>query len=140
MMKFKATCQCHQCKLLVELPQSLRHYAPRACDCNYCQLRNISYLSDPTGFIEVFSGASLLIDRHGSEQAEFYNCSTCGDFLFVAITSNGQTIGAVNANILNNKEQLARSQRVSPKQLAADQKLARWRQVWMPLSFHSTNP
>lgn len=52
------------------LPNPLRHYQPRACDCEFCTALNVAYLSDARGKLEIFSSGSIQIIQQGSEQAQ----------------------------------------------------------------------
>ena len=45
------------------LPNSLRHYQPRACDCEFCTALNVAYLSDARGKLEVFKLFNKVLNR-----------------------------------------------------------------------------
>lgn len=96
-------------------------------------MRNVSYLSDPKGEIRVIAARPFHRDTHGSQQAGFYTCHHCNDLMFVAVQDGNQLIGAINANRLLDLAELPEAQVVSPKLLSAEEKLARWRQLWMPI-------
>ena len=132
-MEYQASCNCDRVKMSLTLPNPLRHYQPRACDCEFCTALNVAYLSDARGKLEVFSSGSIQVIQQGSEQALFAQCRHCADVLFVSYGFETGTKGAINANLLVDKHQLANVIAVSPKALSSTEKLERWLAVWMPL-------
>lgn len=71
--------------------------------------------------------------RQGSGQAEFLLCRECG--VLVAVIARGndsRVIGAVNRNAFDAPDEFVEETIVSPRLLAAEAKLTRWNQVWMP--------
>lgn len=132
-MKIYSSCSCGKSSLEVRLSRPLSSYTPRACDCDYCTARRVAYLSDPEGEVKVTQGKPFHIDTHGSEQAGFYTCPDCKDLMFVAVKDGDRLIGAINAGRLLDSTELPKAQTVSPKLLPANEKLARWRQLWMPV-------
>ena len=125
------SCHCGKIKVILSLPADLNTYRPRACDCDFCKRRNISYLSDPEGSLKIKSDAKLLTHRHGSNQASFLTCNQCNDMVAVVCEIHNQLRGAVNATLLNDRARLKPSQIVSPKSLSADEKIERWHKLWL---------
>ncbi|HEY5715384.1 MAG TPA: hypothetical protein VIS54_03140, partial [Psychromonas sp.] len=68
-----------------------------------------------------------------SNQATFLSCSKCLTVLCVAFISETVCIGAVNATLLTEKKVLKTPISISPKQLAASEKIKRWAALWAPL-------
>lgn len=130
-------CSCGRSTVAITLSQPPGAYAPRICDCDFCTIRQLQYLSDPAGHIHINADSALLALRQGSAQAEFLACSHCQTVLAVcyreaALCTEALCIGAVNASLLDQR-QLATAVTVSPKLLPAQSKTARWKQLWTPL-------
>ena len=96
--------------------------------------RDIQYLSDPQGNLNIHSSTELLMQKQGSEQASFATCGECMDVIAATIGTDMGTIGAVNGTLLQDADQLQAANTVSPKTLDAENKLARWLTVWQPVS------
>jgi hypothetical protein len=92
-------------------------------------------VSDPEGRLRLQATVTALQRyRQGSGQAEFLLCRDCGVLVaVVARREAGALIGAANRNAFDAQDVLAGETVVSPRSLAADAKLARWSQVWMPV-------
>lgn len=129
-------CRCGRVKLEFTLPGPLAQFSPRLCDCDFCTARNIAYLSHPEGEIRIASDQPLHRYRQGSNQAEFLACSQCDTVMGVTAELAGSHKGAVNANQLEKAGQLQQATVVSPKQLGAEEKLARWQQLWSTVTIN----
>lgn len=136
--RYKGACACGNAELDIELPEELHTYTPRACDCDYCTARNISYLSTPQDTLKVRCKTALSIDTQGSEQAEFHNCNGCRSLIVVTCSISGIQRGAVNADLLKENETLNPSVPVSPKKLTTAEKLARWDSAWLKVIFEKS--
>lgn len=127
---------CHCRALRWEFASRIAVHAlsPRACDCDFCTRHRAAWVSDPEGYLRIDgTPAALQRYRQGSEQAEFLLCRQCGVLVAViALGADGGMIGAANRNAFDMREEFAGETTVSPRLLAADAKLARWNQVWMP--------
>ena len=124
-------CSCGSVKLLLSLPDEIHNYIPRACDCDFCMERQITYLSDPEGKLTIHSKNKLVSVRQGSEQAIFLTCNQCNDVVSVVCKFGTVYKGAINATLLKDFEQMKESQVVSPKYLSAKEKLKRWSSLWL---------
>jgi hypothetical protein len=124
-------CRCGQTTIKISLPETLEQYSPRACDCDFCMSRNISYLSHPDGELEIESKAALDIQRQGSNQASFITCSRCGTVIAASMQLENSLIGALNATLLSDFSLLQQPTIVSPKVLGAKEKVERWQTVWL---------
>ena len=128
-------CHCGNLRWHFETTRTLGEFAPRACDCDFCRRHRAAWVSDPQGAlqIEACNDAGLQRYRHGSQQAEFLVCRTCGVLVaVVACSEDGQLIGAVNGNAFDQHHGFAEETTVSPRLLPARAKLDRWTQLWTP--------
>ena len=137
MHHYKGSCPCGQTTLEVALPRVIKHYAPRKCDCDFCQERKLSYLSDPNGALTIASAQQLGEARQGSQQAVFLSCGSCSQIVGVVCSFGAEMKGAVNSSLLEQCEQLKAVVVVSPKELAASEKLERWPLVWFPVCINT---
>ena len=128
-------CQCGSVKLELNLPHPLKCYAPRACICDFCTCRNISWLSDPKGKLAIRADSHIDRLKQGSEQAEFITCHHCHDVVAVCLAIDGGYVGAVNSQALDESTSCKAAQVVSPQKLAAEEKVKRWSLIWMPVTF-----
>ncbi|MCJ8318274.1 MAG: hypothetical protein MJK12_01485 [Colwellia sp.] len=126
-------CKCGQTTIKLSLPETLEHYSPRACDCDFCISRNISYLSHPDGELEIESIEPLAVQQQGSNQAEFITCNCCKTVIAVSLQLENALIGALNSTLLSDFLLLEEPTIVSPKALAAKEKLARWQTIWLKM-------
>jgi len=126
---------CHCGGMTVELytrtaPSALH---PRVCDCAFCRKHGASWLSDPEGYLRLLARGDLLrAYQQGSVQARFLLCGHCGVLMAVTVERGGHVFGAVNAGCLDDPPALGDPVPVSPQALAADARLARWQEVWVP--------
>lgn len=135
MMKtYHGTCDCGATEMSISLPMALDHYAPRACDCDFCTRRQISYLSDPQGTIAIKSLKPLTELQQGSNTATFLSCAVCLTVMCVSYSNDTRCVGALNASRLTEKKLLKPPVSVSPKTLTAAEKTERWLLVWSPLA------
>ncbi len=77
-------CPCTRVKIRLMLPEPIEQYSPRACDCNFCIAREIAYLSDPRGSLDIDSTEPIEIQRQGSNQAGFLTCAACHTVIAVS--------------------------------------------------------
>jgi hypothetical protein len=127
------SCLCGAVTVEIQLPQPASAYAPRRCDCDFCTSRNLQYLSDAKGQLQIYSPKLLQRLRQGSEQAEFLACSQCQTIVAVCYREAEICVGAVNASLLQPRSEFAEAVTVQPRLLAADTKTERWKQLWTPL-------
>ena len=124
-------CSCGHTKLKIFLPETLDQYSPRACDCDFCISRNISYLSHPNGELEIESIEPLEVQKQGSNQAGFITCGRCKTIIAVTLQLENKLVGALNSTLLSDYSLLQKSTAVSPKQLSAKEKVERWQTLWL---------
>jgi hypothetical protein len=117
-----------------ESRDGLQALTPRACDCDFCMRHRAAWVSDPEGQLRIHARSALLQRyRQGSGQAEFLLCRECGVLVaVVARSADGSLIGAANRNAFDGRAAFTDEKSVSPRLLAAEVKLARWSQLWMP--------
>lgn len=124
------TCQCEKVHVTISLPTELVKYEPRQCDCDFCSLKELSYISDPNGELKIESEYPMKILKQGSNQASFLVCAFCETVVAVSIQTTHSAIGALNANLLKNFNLLQKPIVVSPKRLVSEEKLSRWKDNW----------
>lgn len=131
-------CRCGQAKLTIKLPKPLCEYQSRACDCDFCTSRNISYLSDPESQVEIISDIPLLQSQQGSNQATFLSCNQCHSVLAVALIEKDMSLGTINVNLIQTSEPLQAPVIVSPQRLSASERKQRWKMLWGQLKLPCT--
>jgi len=131
MLTYHGQCQCGQIRFQIELPKRLNHYQPRACDCDFCVTRNVQYLSDSKGKIFLSKQDMAFAQQQGDYQAQFVTCENCGSIVAATYHQKNEVKGAVNAQLLADRSLLAEPLKVSPKLLSAEEKVNRWRELWM---------
>lgn len=115
------------------LDRPLKSLNPRVCDCEYCQAHPSRIISDSAMSV-VFSGEGLLINQNGDQLASFYHCNSCNELLAVGCHIEGRFRGAVNSNLLQDKNLLGEVIQIQPRFLNADQKRERWAGLWGNIS------
>ncbi|HJV24337.1 MAG TPA: aldehyde-activating protein [Aromatoleum sp.] len=127
----KGGCHCGGLRIELDLPRPPGSYAPRACDCDFCRKHGAAYLSDPGGRLRIHARAEALGRyRQGSGRAEFLYCKDCAVLVGVAYEEDGQMYATVNSRVVEGDAPFAEARSVSPQTLSADQKVARWKEVW----------
>lgn len=132
-------CSCGQTTIRISLPETLEQYSPRVCDCDFCTSRNVSYLSDPNGELEIESIKPLNIQKQGSNQASFITCNCCKSVIAASLQLNNRLVGALNSTLLSNFSLLQEPTVVSPKTLGAKEKTDRWQTVWCNIKVNGNN-
>jgi hypothetical protein len=132
MHRVSGGCYCGNILVDLELANEPESYHPRACDCGFCRKHGAAYLSDPQGSLRLrisdsrYSGTY----RQGNELAEMLLCTRCGVLIGALYRSEGLLYGAVNVKTIEDAANFGAEQPVSPKQLPAQEKVARWRRLW----------
>lgn len=124
-------CQCGNISFELLLPQPIESYSPRLCDCHFCQLNQIIYLSDPQGELILSAQVFTNYQTQGDNKAKFITCENCQQVVAAIYQFKNETKGAVNANLLNRKIDSNSIQNVSPRLLSSEEKTQRWRQLWL---------
>jgi len=132
-------CSCGKTKVVLSLPETLDNYSPRACDCDFCTSRNITYLSHPNGKLEIESIEPLDVQRQGSNQASFITCNCCKSVIAASLPLENNLVGALNSTLLSNFSLLQEPTTVSPKALGAKEKVERWQTVWLNITVNGNS-
>ena len=132
--QYEGACSCGETKILVKLCSPIDNYIPRVCDCEFCTTRGIAYLSDPNGKTKIHTQRQLNKLKQGSNQAQFLSCANCDSVVAVGYLFGSGLKGAVNATLLNDKNQFQQAVAASPKLLEPDEKVKRWQKLWMPIN------
>ena len=72
--------------------------------------------------------------KQGSEQAKFWQCTSCQQIVAVSCEIAGNLKGTVNANLFAQSHKLKTPVVVSPKLLSPEQKRDRWAKAWLSFS------
>lgn len=133
MATLRGSCHCGRLRVEFSTSENPASIVPRACDCSFCRKHGAAYVSDPAGRLLV-TGA--LIDAHeyqqGSNAARFLVCRHCGVLMAVVYKDGSRIHGAVNASCLDDDPGLGEPVPASPQTLAPDEKVTRWREMWVP--------
>ncbi|AWV07812.1 GFA family protein [Marilutibacter maris] len=126
-------CHCGRIRVAFATTLEPRELAPRACDCDFCRKHGAAWISDPAGSLRVEAepASALRSYRQGSETARLLLCAHCGVVVAVGYAEQGRIWAAVNAGCLDDATALAGAVPASPQQLTAEQKVERWRQLWI---------
>ena len=124
-------CHCGNIRVALELTRSAGSYNPRACDCDFCRKHRAAWVSDPQGslLIEIRDERDCARYAQGSGQAQLLLCRRCGVLIAPLYRDGGRLHAAVNANAVDGAV-FGAPQAVSPKALAAGDKVARWKDLW----------
>lgn len=127
-------CHCGRLRVAFSTRLDPSSIEPRACDCSFCQKHGAAYVSDPNGQLSIAMAdpRDLRRYRQGSNAAEFLVCGRCGVLVAVIFEHESRIHGAVNARCLDATTSLGPVVPASPQWLAAEEKVARWRQLWVP--------
>jgi hypothetical protein len=125
---------CHCGNIVVELTlaEPPGSYRPRVCDCEFCRKHGAAYVSDSKGrvLIEIKAPRELVRYRQGSRSADFLLCGSCGVLVAVLYENEERIYAAINARAVDVSAHWGDAQAVSPEELSAAEKAARWRDVW----------
>lgn len=135
-MKYSSSCQCGKVGVLLSLPHAIERLEPRKCDCDFCKSHELIYLSEADGELSIEAHGALKQLKQGSEQATFWQCTSCSQIVAVTIAFDGQIKGAVNGNLFTKNWCLKNSVTVSPKVLSPEKKRERWASVWLNVNFN----
>jgi len=135
-------CHCRAVRVILESSRPAAELPFRACQCSFCRTRGAVSTSDPDGhlFVEAAPGA-LNRYRFGLRITDFLLCAECGTYVAAVSEIDGQTLGAVNVQ----GTELAGFEGRKPDPMiyddeSADERLARRRDRWTPLSVVEVQP
>ena len=137
MSNHRGKCVCGDVSILLRLPASQDKYTPRQCDCDFCMIREIAYVSHPDGELEIDSITPLKILKQGSNQALFITCDCCKTVIAASVNINNQTIGSLNIKLLDDLSLFNQPIIASPKNLEPKEKLERWQSNWGKVKLNS---
>jgi hypothetical protein len=101
--------------------------------------RDISYFSDPRGYLEIKCKEQLEIQKQGSIQASFLTCSNCKSVIAASIKVGDKLIGSLNSILLSDFLLLQPPSVISPKLLDPKEKTERWRKAWFGIKIYEYN-
>jgi len=134
-MIFKGKCSCSLCSVTFETEKTLSDYQPRVCDCSYCADNPGKPISEHGTVIKVTTAGStdLVCRRNGDLLADFYHCKNCDDLIVAGKAIEGNWLGALNSELLDDCSKLAEVVPVQPRLLSPQEKVERWKRVWSTL-------
>ena len=96
-MKIQGGCNCGNIE--IDWQPSQAPCAPRACQCDYCISKNASYVSEPNSELSAKINSSELhrVVQHGTNTADFHECSACNTLVFVSSKIGNETYGVINS-------------------------------------------
>lgn len=130
MVNYYGKCRCGNVNVTLYLPQTLDKYSPRKCNCDFCMLRGVLYLSDSDGCLYIGYRQSLEIQKQGSNQASFLTCGCCRTVVAASVSIGDKLIGSLNSALLADSTLLKAPVEVSPKLLSIKEKTDRWKKTW----------
>jgi hypothetical protein len=127
----QGSCYCGNITFSADLTAPAESYEPRACDCDFCLKHGAAWMTDAEGTLEIAvkDNTKLSKFRQGSESADFLSCAKCSVLIGVIYQENGMTYGAINSRSVNGVA-FPPAKTVSPKKLTAQNKIARWKEIW----------
>lgn len=138
MNNYQASCECGKTTIRLNLQLPLKELIARACDCDYCQARQLHWLSDKGARATLIAQAGLSKEQQGDNLAHFLFCSQCGQGVAVTRQFNDVLKGAVNASVFG-LDKIKQTEVASPRQLPPEQKINRWQTLWMPITLVDSN-
>jgi len=125
-------CHCGNIRVKLELTRAPVTYNPRACDCDFCRKHGTAYVSDPNGSlsIRIKDRERVVRYRHGLGIAEFILCGSCGVMVAAELHVDGWLHAVCNARATDGWTQFGEEEPVSPKNLSASERTARWQRLW----------
>ena len=125
-------CDCGNLSVEMELSEPSDSYRPRACDCRFCRKHAAAYVSDPKGSLRINVRKTEQLGRYrqGSGTAECLLCARCGVLIGVSYEEGELRYAAVNVQAIGGGTTFGSPTAVSPKALAVDERVRRWKQLW----------
>jgi hypothetical protein len=99
-------------------------------------------VSDPLGSLHIQVRNELEVNRfrQGSNTADMLLCGRCGVLVGAFYRESHRLFGTLNVKALDSRLSFGAEQAVSPKLLSPDQKVQRWRDIWVPDVHLDTQP
>ncbi len=130
----RGSCHCGRLHIALATRRAFARIVPRACDCSFCRKHGSVWISDPAGQLRISaSDADALREyEQGSNAAKFLLCGRCGVLVAAIFRHASRLYGVANAGCLDGNAALGAPVPASPQSLGADEKIARWQQLWIP--------
>jgi hypothetical protein len=125
-------CHCGNIRLSIRLSRAQGEYGPRACDCDFCRKHGAAYVSDRDGCLQIGieDPSRISLYKQGNELAEMIVCARCGVLVGALFREDGALYATVNVRVVEGAGAFGTEQGISPKLLAADDKVSRWKKLW----------
>ena len=123
-------CHCGDIAVRLVLTKDPGSYEIRACDCSFCRMHGVAYVSDPEGQLgfDVSAPDSLGRYRQGAELADMLFCRRCGGLVGAVYETSQTILGVANARLFG--VGFGPEVTVSPRTLEPGAKADRWQQIW----------
>ena len=130
--RYRGGCHCGNIQFEFQSTRPLGEFRPRVCDCSFCSKHGAAYVSEPKGklAITIQDRRELNSYRQGSGSAEMLICRKCGVLAAVVYSEDGRLYATVNGKAMENSKAFGQEVPVSPWKLGADDKRARWKELW----------
>jgi hypothetical protein len=127
-------CECGAVRFKFYCSQDLAGLVARECQCEYCQPRRASYVSDTEGMlrVEVKDTRYLYSHRFGTRSADFMHCARCNALVYVKSLIEGREYALVVANRLVDFPALAPAHAVDFNAESLPGRLQRRAESWIP--------
>lgn len=132
--RHEGSCRCGALRIGYECDLPLDELALRACQCHFCLPRGATYLSAPSGRLEVRLRDRRFLYAHvfGTGTAEFMHCAFCNHLVFVRSQIDGKTYGLVVAGALVDPSVAGAPRAVAYGSESLAERLARRAAHWIP--------
>ena len=128
-------CECGAVRFKFSCSEDLASLVARECECEYCQPRHASYVSDVRGMLRVEVKDTRYLYSHcfGTRTADFVHCARCNALVFVKSLIEGREYALVVANRLTDFLALAPARAVDFDAESLPVRLQRRAESWIPL-------
>lgn len=108
------------------------------CTCDFCTEHGGVYFSHPQSSATLMSAQPCREQMQGTNTATMLFCATCDDFLGVTCRIDGKLLGAVCIHLFESLGHLRADTRVDVTGRSAEQRVDRWKSVWMPFEISTS--
>ena len=131
--RLEGSCHCGAITLAFSTSLMPGDTAPRACDCRFCRAHGAAWVSDAAAQLVIHAHRPDRLRRYrqGSLAAQFLLCGDCGVLVAVVLDDPDRTYAAVNVGCLFVRDAFVPAVPASPQTLAPDEKVERWRRLWV---------
>jgi hypothetical protein len=128
-------CDCGAVRFKFFCSRELASLVARECQCEYCQPRRASYVSDTQGMLRVEVRDTRYLYSHcfGTRSADFVHCARCNALVYVKSLIEGREYALVVANRLSDFPALTQARAVDFDAESLQVRLQRRAESWIPV-------